>query len=309
MINEYLDWSEEVQQARAQERPIVALESTILAHGMPYPENVATAKKAEQLIRDAGAVPATIALVEGKVKVGLNEDQLERFGKEGVKVVKASRRDIPFLLKKGSMGATTVAATMFLADKAGIPVFATGGIGGVHRGALNSMDISADLQELAKTNVLVVSAGAKAILDLGLTLEYLETFGVPVVGYQTDEFPSFYTRKSGFAVDYRLNEPSEIAATANLKWNLGLEGGILVANPIPETHQLDYLIVDIAIKRAIREAEEEGIKGKDITPFLLLKLEDLTEGASLNANKELYFNNVKLAAQVAIAYKALADNK
>ncbi len=296
----FLDIHLEVEEALANNQAVVALESTIISHGMPYPQNVETAKKVEQTIRTTGAIPATIAILNGRMKVGLSEEDLELLGKTGLKVIKCSRRDLPFIVAQKKHGATTVAATMIIAAMAGVKVFATGGIGGVHRGAAESMDISADLQELANTNVAVVSAGAKAILDLGLTLEYLETQGVPVVGYQTDEFPAFYTRSSGFGVDYRLDTPKAIAEALQTKWEIGLNGGVLVANPIPKKDELDNLIAHQAIERAIQEANEQGITGKAITPFLLSRIEQLTKGTSLKSNIQLVLNNAKLAGQIAV---------
>ena len=291
--------SPEVQAARHEQRPIVALESTIIAHGMPYPQNVETALLVEKTVRDAGAVPATCAIIGGQLRAGLSLDELEMLGKNGASMPKVSRRDIPYLISKGLNGATTVASTMIIAHLAGIQVFATGGIGGVHRGAATSMDISADLQELASTPVAVVSAGAKSILDLGLTLEYLETHGVPVLGYQTDEFPAFYTRSSGFGVDYRMDSPLEIARLLKAKWALDLQGGVVIANPIPEAWQLDAARMEQTIQVAVMEAENLGIRGKKITPFLLAKIEQLSGGDSLKSNIQLVLNNARLGAEIA----------
>lgn len=305
MIANYLNINPEIKTALANNLPVVALESTIISHGMPYPQNKETALQVEQIVRDHGALPATIALINGKIKVGLTNDEIDYLAKSGNKIVKASRRDMPYLLAKKIDGATTVASTMIAADLAGIHVFATGGIGGVHRGASKTFDISADLQELANTNVAVVCAGIKAILDLGLTLEYLETFGVPVLGFQTDELPAFYTRKSGFKVNYIMNSAAEIAELLKTKWSLNLKGGVIIANPIPEEKQLDYDVMKNAIDKAIIQEKELGIKGKDSTPFLLGKVKELTDGLSLEANIELVYNNAKLAAQIAQVYKKL----
>nr|WP_300005552.1 pseudouridine-5'-phosphate glycosidase [Tissierella sp.] len=299
-LERYLDIKEEVSEALKTGKAVVALESTIISHGMPYPMNVETALKVEKIIRDNGAVPATIAILDGKLKVGLTEDEIEMLGKKGEEVIKTSRRDIPFIVAGKKDGATTVAATMIIAKLAGIKVFATGGIGGVHRGAETSFDVSADLEELARTDVAVVCAGAKSILDIGLTLEYLETAGVPVIGFDTDELPAFYTRKSGFKVDYNLESPKEIAKVLKAKWDLDIHGGVVVANPIPEEFQMDYDTINGAIQEAVKEAEEKGIKGKDSTPFLLAKVKDITEGTSLDANIELVYSNAKVGAQVAV---------
>jgi len=300
MLNNYLEISQEVREALENGKPVVALESTIISHGMPYPQNVEMALKVEKIIREKGVVPATIAIMDGKLKVGLSEAEVDRLGKKGLEVVKASRRDIPFILAKKLDGATTVASTMIVAALAGIKIFATGGIGGVHRGAETTMDISADLQELANTNVAVVCAGAKSILDIGLTLEYLETQGVPVVGFGTDELPAFYTRKSGFKVDYRVDTAMELANALKTKWDLDLNGGVVVANPIQEEYQLDYDMITKAINNAVVEAEEKGIKGKESTPFLLAKVKEITEGRSLVANIELVYNNARVASDLAI---------
>lgn len=298
-LKKYLEISPEVQKALDEGRPVVALESTIISHGMPYPQNVETALNVEKIIRDNGAVPATTAIIGGKLRVGLSKDEIDYIGKKGLKVTKASRRDIPVLVARGEDGATTVAATMILANLAGVSVFATGGIGGVHRGAETTMDISADLEELASTPVMVICAGAKSILDLGLTLEYLETHGVSVLGYQTEELPAFFTRKSGFKVDYRMDTPKELAAAFKAKNDLGLRGGMVVANPIPEEYAMDADYISKSIAEAIDEANAKGIKGKDTTPFLLDKLEKITGGSSLKANIQLVYCNAKVATQIA----------
>ena len=299
MLNSYLDITPEVSKAIAGNIPVVALESTIISHGMPYPKNVETALNVEKIIRENGAVPATIAILQGRLKVGLTREEIEYLAK-GKEVAKASRRDIPFIIAKKLDGATTVASTMIIANLAGIKVFATGGIGGVHRGAQQTFDISADLQELAHTNVAVVCAGAKSILDIGLTLEYLETHGVPVVGFGTNEMPAFYTRKSGFAVDYRVDSTAELAQAVKAKWDLGLNGGIVVANPIPEQYKMDYDVITRVVDEAVEEAEFNGIKGKETTPFLLAKVKEITEGESLEANIQLVYNNAKVGAQLAV---------
>ncbi|GBF11007.1 pseudouridine-5'-phosphate glycosidase [Tepidibacillus sp. HK-1] len=295
---------EEVKDALASGRPVVALESTIITHGMPYPANVETALEVERIIREQGVIPATIAIINGVTKVGLTEKEIKDLAKEKY-VVKASRRDLPVILAKKLSGATTVAGTMLVARMAGIKVFVTGGIGGVHRGATETMDISADLQELAKTNVAVVCAGAKSILDIGLTLEYLETQGVPVLGYQTKQFPAFYTRDSGFNVDYQVESAEEMANIMNIKWNMGLDGGIVIANPIPAEHALDENYINQKIRDALKESVENKIIGKEITPFLLSKLEEITEGKSLTANIELVKHNAKVGALIATEYAKL----
>ena len=305
MMNEYLDISLEVQAALKEHKPVVALESTIISHGMPYPQNVETALNVEKNIRENGAVPATIAIIGGRLKAGLSKEEIEHLGKAGTAVTKASRRDLPVLCAKGMDGATTVATTMIIAAMAGISVFATGGVGGVHRGAEVTMDISADLEELGRTNVMVVCAGAKSILDLGLTLEYLETKGVPVIGYGTSELPAFYTRKSGFGVDYRLDTPEELAAAFAAKMKMGLQGGMLVTNPIPEEYSMDPDRINAAIEQALAEAAEKGVKGKATTPFLLAKVKELTGGDSLNSNIRLVYNNAALAAKTAKALKEM----
>ena len=298
-MNTYLDISPEVKEALAAGKPVVALESTIISHGMPYPQNVETALNVERIIRENGAVPATIAIIKGRLKAGLTKDEIEYLGRKGYDVTKASRRDLPVLVARGEDGATTVATTMIIAAMAGIRVFATGGIGGVHRGAEVTMDISADLEELAQTPVMVICAGAKSILDLGLTLEYLETKGVPVIGYGTDELPAFYTRKSGFGVDYRLDTPDEVAAAFRAKLEMGLKGGMLVTNPIPEEYSMDPDVINKAIDEAVAEANARGIKGKQTTPFLLARIKDITGGDSLDSNIRLVYNNAQLAARVA----------
>ena len=302
MLNHYLKVSPEVSKALSEGKPVVALESTIIAHGMPYPKNVETALAVENIVRKNGATPATIAIIDGQLCAGLSKKEIQHIGKLGQKVIKVSRRDIPFIVAKKITGATTVASTMIIAEMASIPIFATGGIGGVHRGAASSMDVSADLQELANTNVAVVSAGAKSILDLKLTLEYLETFGVPVVGFKTDEFPAFYTRKSGLGVDYRVDNVTELAQAIFTKWDLGLKGGVLIANPILKKYQMKFEPISQAIEEAIKIADKKGIQGKKITPFLLAKIEKLTKGESLAANIQLVFNNAKLAAKLAVAF-------
>ena len=298
-MNPYLDISPEVAAALAEGKPVVALESTIISHGMPYPKNVETALRVEQTIRDNGAVPATIAVIGGRLKAGLSRGEIEHLGKAGRAVAKASRRDLPALVARGADGATTVTTTMIIAHMAGILIFATGGIGGVHRGAETTMDISADLEELAQTPVMVVCAGAKSILDLGLTLEYLETKGVPVIGYGTDELPAFYTRKSGFSVDYRADSPEELAAMFRAQLALGYRGGMLVTNPIPEQYAMDKEVIDAAIAQALRECEEKGVHGKETTPFLLARVVELTGGESLESNIRLVLNNAALAARTA----------
>ena len=300
-MNKYLSISPEVQQALDEGRPVVALESTIISHGMPYPQNVETALKVEQTIRDNGAVPATIAVIGGKLKAGCTPEEIEYLGKKGQAVTKASRRDLPVLIARGEDGATTVTTTMIIAAMAGIRVFATGGIGGVHRGAETSMDISADLEELAMTPVMVICAGAKSILDLGLTLEYLETKGVPVIGYGTEELPAFYTRHSGHKVDYRIDTPEELAAAFKAKLDMGLQGGMLVTNPIPEEYSMPADVINKAIDQAIEEANLQGIRDKETTPFLLARVKDLTGGDSLASNIQLVLNNARLAAKTATA--------
>ncbi len=302
MLENYLDIQPEVAEALANNQAVVALESTIISHGMPYPRNVETALLVEKTIRDQGAVPATIAIIGGRLKVGLDEEQIRHLGKAGTAVAKVSRRDIPFIVAGKKDGATTVAATMILAAMADIKVFATGGIGGVHRGAQETFDISADLQELANTNVAVICAGAKSILDLALTREYLETQGVPVIGYQTDSLPAFYTRESEHSIDYRLDSAQEIAQALKAKWELKLNGGAVIANPIPEEFAMAPETITNAIETALREADEQGISGKASTPFLLARVCELTGGNSLDSNIQLVLNNARLGAQIAQEY-------
>ena len=297
--------AEEVKKALAEGKAVVALESTIISHGMPYPQNVETALRVEEEVRKNGAVPATIAIIEGVPTVGCNREEIEKLGKAGLTVTKVSRRDIPIVIAKGLNGATTVASTMILAEKAGVKIFATGGIGGVHRGAEKTMDISADLDELSKTNVTVVCAGAKSILDLNLTMEYLETKGVAVIGYGTDELPAFFTRESGIKVGYRMDTPREIAESMKAKEDMGLEGGMLVTNPIPVEYSMDVEVIGEAIDKAVKEAEEKGVKGKDITPFLLDKIQKITGGDSLASNIQLVLNNARLASQIAVELSKL----
>ncbi|WP_346846547.1 pseudouridine-5'-phosphate glycosidase [Clostridium sp. UBA871] len=304
MLEKYLDINPEVKAALMEGKAVVALESTIISHGMPYPKNVETALKVESVIRENGAIPATIAILEGKLKVGLTTEEVEFLGKTSG-VIKTSRRDIPFIVANKLNGATTVASTMIIAALAGIKVFATGGIGGVHRGAAQTMDISADLEELAMTDVAVVCAGCKSILDIGLTREYLETKGVPVVGFQTEELPAFYTRKSGFKVDYKVDSEEILAKALKAKWDLGLEGGMVVANPIPEEFEMDYDTINNAIETAVKEAEEKGIVGKESTPFLLSKVKEITGGSSLESNIQLVFNNAKVGAKLAVELSKL----
>lgn len=300
MMEKYLEYSAEVQEAKKANKPIVALESTIISHGMPYPQNVETAKEVEEIIRKNGAVPATIAIINGKIKIGLSDEDLEFLG-TSKDIEKASRRDLPYLIANKKNGATTVASTMICAQLAGIEVFVTGGIGGVHREAETTMDISADLQELAQTNVAVICAGAKSILDLGLTLEYLETHGVPVVGYETDALPAFFTRTSPFNVNYRVNTAEEAAAMIRTKWELGLNGGVVIANPIPEADALDEAFITNVIESALREAKENNIEGKKVTPFLLSKVKELTEGKSLIANIALVKHNAEVGSRIAVS--------
>ena len=302
--SKYLSISKEVQDALDEGKPVVALETTILSHGMPYPDNVDFAHSIESIIRGKGVVPASIAIMNGKLKIGLNEEELITMCK-GENVAKASRRDVAVYLATGQTAATTVATTMLIAGLAGIKVFATGGTGGVHRGAEKTMDISADLQELANTNVCVVSAGCKSILDIGLTLEYLETFGVPVIGYKTSEFPAFFSATSGYKVDYAAKDAKEVASILKTKWDLGLKGGMLLANPIPEQYSMDHKVIDEAINKAINMANEKGIKGKATTPFLLATIKDLTEGKSFASNLQLAYNNAAVACDVAIEYTKL----
>ena len=299
-MNRFLDIKPEVREAIEAGKPVVALESTIISHGMPYPQNVETALQVEQIIRDNGAVPATIAIIGGRLKAGLTPEEIEYFGKKGPEITKASRRDLSMLCAKGEDGACTVTTTMMIAHMAGIKIFATGGIGGVHRGAEVTMDISADLEELAQTPVMVICAGCKSILDIGLTLEYLETHGVPVIGFGTEDMPAFYTQKSGFKVDYKVDSPAELANFFNTHIELGMRGGILVGNPIPEEYSMDPDVINPAIDEAIAECNRLGIKGKATTPFLLAKVKDITGGDSLDSNIRLVFNNAKVAALTAV---------
>jgi pseudouridine-5'-phosphate glycosidase len=296
----FLQFSPEVQAARDAGKPIVALESTIISHGMPYPQNVQTAREVEQVIRDAGAVPATIAIIDGRICVGLDGEQLELLG-QSKEAIKVSRRDLAYVLATKKLGATTVAATMICAALAGIQVFVTGGIGGVHRGAETSFDISADLQELAQTSVAVVCAGVKSILDIGLTLEYLETHGVPVVSVGQAAFPAFFTRDSGFKADFQLDTPEEQARFIRTKWRLGLAGGVVVSNPVPEAMAMQSEEIDAIIAQALREADEQGVKGKLVTPFLLARIKELTGGRSLATNIALVKHNALVGAQLAVA--------
>ena len=298
-MNLYLDILPEVAQALKDGKPVVALESTIISHGMPYPQNVETALNVERIVRENGAVPATIAIIGGRLKAGLSPEEIEYFGKKGTAIAKASRRDLAMLCARGEDGATTVTTTMMIAHMAGIKIFATGGIGGVHRGAETTMDISADLEELAQTPVMVVCAGAKSILDLGLTLEYLETKGVPVLGYGTKELPAFYTRQSGFQVDYRIDTAEELAAAFKAHNDLGMKSGMLVTNPIEPQYAMPLDVINKAIDQAIAESVEKGIQGKQTTPFLLARVAELTGGDSLASNIRLVYNNARLAAQVA----------
>lgn len=303
-LEEFLDISEEVKEALHEKKAVVALESTIISHGMPYPENVESALNSEKNIRENNAVPATIAIIKGKIKVGLNKEELEYMG-SNKNIAKSSRRDLPVMLALKKDGATTVTTTMIGASLAGIKVFATGGIGGVHRYAQETFDISADLQELSKTNVAVVCAGAKSILDLGLTIEYLETFGIPVLGYKTENFPAFYTRESGYKVDYKIDTTKDIANILNTKWSLGLEGGIVICNPIPEEYEMDKDYINKIIDDTVKEAKDKNISGKYVTPYILAKLHSVTENKSLKANKELVYNNCRVAANIAYDYSNL----
>ena len=299
-MNNYLDISPEVMEAIESGKPVVALESTIISHGMPYPQNVETALAVEKIVRDNGAVPATIAIIGGRLKAGLSELEIEYFGRKGSAIAKASRRDLSMLCASGQDGACTVTTTMMIAHMAGIKIFATGGIGGVHRGAETTMDISADLEELAQTPVMVICAGCKSILDIGLTLEYLETKGVPVIGINTEDMPAFYTSKSGFKVDYAVSGPEELAHLFKTHLDLGMNGGILVGNPIPDEYSMDPDVINPAIDEAIIQCNELGIKGKETTPYLLAKVKELTGGDSLDSNIQLVFNNAKVAAQTAV---------
>ena len=298
MLKKYVEYSDEVKKAREDGVPIVALESTIISHGMPYPQNIETAKACEEIIRENGAVPATTAIIGGKIKIGLSDEELE-FMATSKDIIKASRRDFAYIVSQGLNGATTVASTIIASRLAGIKIFVTGGLGGVHRHAEVTFDISRDLEELAANDIMIVCAGCKSILDIGLTLEYLETKGVPVFGYQTDYMPAFFTRKSEFKVDYNIKNPKEAAEAAKAQWELGLQGGILLTNPIPESDSMDEEKINTAIEKALVEAEEKGIHGKETTPFLLSKVLEVTEGKSLEANIALVKNNARLGAEVA----------
>ncbi|MDD2262013.1 MAG: pseudouridine-5'-phosphate glycosidase [Clostridia bacterium] len=297
-MKKFIDYSEEVKKAIDMNKPLVALESTIISHGMPYPKNVETALMCEDVVRKNGAVPATIAIIKGRIKVGLTHEEIEYLA-NAKGILKMSRRDMPAVIAQNQDGAATVAATMIIAHLVGIKIFATGGIGGVHRNAQNTFDISADLQELGKTSVAVICAGVKSILDIGLTLEYLETLGVPILGYKTEIFPAFYTDDSGYKVDYPVNGAVHAAQILRTKWELGLNGGVVIANPIPSEYSMDKEYIDSVIKKAISQAELKGIKGKEITPFLLESIKDITKGESLSANIELVLNNAKVAAMIA----------
>ncbi|HQX95782.1 MAG: pseudouridine-5'-phosphate glycosidase [Chitinophagaceae bacterium] len=303
-MNNYLVIHPEVKEALAANKAVVALESTIISHGMPYPKNIETALAVEEVVRQNGAVPATIAIMNGKCHVGLTKEELEYFGNEK-DVWKVSLRDMPYVISQNLYGATTVAATMRIAAMVGIKVFVTGGIGGVHRGAENTMDISADLTEMAQTSVAIVSAGVKSILDIGLTLEYLETMGIPVVTYGQDEFPSFYSRKSGFASPLRLDTPKAIAALLTAKWNMGLKGSVLIANPVPEEFEIAATEMEVHIQQALNAAKEKSITGKNVTPFLLQYIAEHTKGESLEANIALIKHNAKVGAEVAVEYVML----
>jgi len=304
-MNKYIDVLPEVKAALDSNAPVVALESTIISHGMPYPQNLECAKDCEMIIRENGATPATVAVINGRIKIGLSDEQLEYFATSN-DIIKCSRRDLPYVISTGKSGAATVSATMIMASLVGIRFFATGGVGGVHRGAEDSMDISADLTELSITDVCVISAGVKSILDIGRTLEYLETLGVPVVAYGQDQFPAFYTRDSGFNAALRLDSPNEVAEMMRAKWELGLSGGAIIGNPIPEEYAMQKDEIDSAISTALLNASMSGINGKEITPFLLSSIKEITKGHSLTANIHLVQNNARLAAQIAAAY--FADN-
>lgn len=301
----FLNVTPEVQQALHDGSPVVALESTIICHGMPYPGNVETALRVEAIIREHGATPATIAIMDGQLKVGISASELEHLGSKGPRVIKASRRDLPFVVARKEDGATTVASTMIIAAMAGIRVFATGGCGGVHRGVEETLDISADLEELSRSTVAVVCSGIKSILDIGRTLEYLETRGVPVLGYKTDTVPAFYTRSSGFPVDYRLDTPREVANAMQIKWSMHLDGGLLITNPVPEAHALDQQDIDAVIDEAIVDMQSRGITGKEATPFLLTRIAERTNGRSLETNIQLVLNNVRVGAEIAVAFAQL----
>ena len=300
-LGKWMDISEEIQNSIKENGPVVALESTIISHGMPFPQNLETALEVESIIRKEGAIPATIAVVEGRIKIGLSNLELEQFA-QGTKTVKVSSRDVPLVLSQKQDGGTTVAATMICARMAGISVFVTGGIGGVHRGSEKTMDISGDLMELARTNVAVVCAGIKSILDIPRTLEYLETQGVPVIGYRTDEFPAFYTTTSGYSVQSRINTAEEIARCMKVKWELGLEGGMVIANPVLREDAMDEEVIEEAIIKSLKEASEKGIDGKAVTPFLLERISQLTDGESLKTNIALVCNNALVGAKIASAY-------
>jgi len=304
-LEKYLEIKDEVKEAIEAGKAVVALESTIIAHGMPYPKNIETDLEIEDIIRDNGAVPATVGIIDGKIKVGLTKEEIEFLGKSD-EVVKVSRRDYPVVLAEKRHGATTVAGTMIAADLAGIKIFVTGGVGGVHRGAEESFDVSADLEELKKTSVAVIAAGAKSILDLGLTLEKLETFGVPVLGYQTEELPAFYSRHSGFNCDYKLESPEHTADILKAKWDLGLEGGVLIANPVPEADEIEYSLINEKIEQALTEAAEKNINGKELTPFLLDRIKEITDGKSLETNIALVRNNAVVGARIAKEFAAKA---
>jgi len=303
-MEKYIDISPEVKEALEKEKPVVALESTIISHGMPYPKNLETAREVEAIIRKRGAVPATIGIMKGRLKIGLTDDELMYFATEKG-ILKTSRRDIPYITANKLDGATTVASTMILAGMAGIKVFVTGGIGGVHRGGQDTLDISADLMEFSKTDMAVICAGAKSILDIGLTLEYLETQGVPVVGFGTEEFPAFYTRLSGYKANYRVDDATSLARIMKDKWEMNLKGGLVIGNPIPKEAELDPDFINSSIEKAIKLAEKKGIMGKEVTPFLLSHLKDATKGKSLEANIELVYNNARVGADIAVAYAEL----
>ena len=300
-LGKWMDISEEIQDSIKEKGPVVALESTIISHGMPFPQNLETALEVESIIRKEGALPATIAVIEGRIKIGLSNLELEQFA-QGTKTVKVSSRDVPLVLSQKQNGGTTVAATMICARMAGISIFVTGGIGGVHRGSEKTMDISGDLMELSRTNVAVVCAGIKSILDIPRTLEYLETQGVPVIGYRTDEFPAFYTTTSGYSVQSRINTAEEIARCMKVKWELGLEGGMVIANPVLREDAMDEVVIEEAIAKSLKEASEKGIDGKAVTPFLLERISQLTDGESLKTNIALVCNNALLGARIASAY-------
>ena len=301
---DYLSITPEIEEAIRNNRPVVALESTILSHGMPYPGNMEFAHRVEEVVRGEGAIPATTAVIGGKLKVGLTSEELDLMCR-AENIGKVSRRDLAVYLATGKTGATTVSPTMIIAAMAGIRIFATGGIGGVHRGATETMDISADLQELAHTPVCVVGAGCKSLLDIGLTLEYLETMGVPVLGYQTDDFPAFYCRRSGFGVDYNIRDAAEAARIMKTKWDLGLEGGMLIGNPIPEEYALDFDKMEAVINKALDMAKKDGIRGKETTPYLLSAIKDLSGGESFASNLQLAYNNARVASRIAVEYAKL----